>query len=370
MFAIGLSLFAVACKSDSQGDGATLAKGKLTINGELKGMESGYVEFLYPLADSSFTDSVAVKDGKFTFTTELPEPVNMLMRVTGTRGEELSFFADPGKITIKGSRDSVYASVVTGGKTQVAYKIGEDSLRKIMGGGEALYMQYMQAQQQQNFMEMQRIESEFNNLQQRAVDFAKGHAIKNRSNVVAAYYALMYLNEPGKEEELQKMYDTLAPGVQKSYFGLKLNEIVQAAAKTAVGQMAPEFSQNDATGNAVSLSSFRGKYLLIDFWAAWCQPCRAENPNVVKAYNTYKDKGFDILGVSLDQDKDAWLKAIADDKLTWTQVSDLKYWNNDVAKLYGIRSIPASYLLDKEGKIIAKNLRGEELDAKLKELMP
>lgn len=370
MFAIGLSLLAVACNSDSQGDPNTLAKGKLTIEGELKGMDSGYVEFLFPVADSSFTDSVEVKDGKFTFSTDIPEPVNMLMRVSGTRGEELSFFADPGKMTIKGSRDSVYASVVTGGKTQVAYKAGEDSLRAIMGGGEALYMQYMQAQSKQDMAEMQRIENEFNNLQKRAIDFAKAHAIKNRSNVVAAYYSLMYMNEPGKEEELQKMYDTLSPAVQKSYFGGKLNEIVQAAAKTAVGQVAPEFSQNDPNGQPVNLSSFRGKYLLIDFWAAWCQPCRAENPNVVKAYNTYKDKGFEILGVSLDQDKDAWLKAVADDKLTWTQVSDLKYWNNDVAKLYGVRSIPASYLLDKEGKIVAKNLRGEELEAKLKELMP
>jgi len=127
------------------------------------------------------------------------------------------------------------------------------------------------------------------------------------------------------------------------------------------------FTQNDTLGIPVSLASFKGKYVLVDFWASWCGPCRRENPNVVKTYNAYKDKGFQILSVSLDQPgaKDKWIKAIHDDNLTWTHVSDLKYWDNEVAKQYGIQAIPANFLLDPEGKIIAKNLRGEDLAAKL-----
>ena len=133
--------------------------------------------------------------------------------------------------------------------------------------------------------------------------------------------------------------------------------------------MAMDFTQNDTLGRPVTLSSLRGKYLLVDFWASWCGPCRAENPNVVKVFQKYKDRNFHIIGVSLDRpgQQEKWMKAIHDDKLEWTHVSDLQFWNNEVAKQYGINAIPQNLLLDPEGKIIAKNLRGEELEAKLGE---
>ena len=122
-------------------------------------------------------------------------------------------------------------------------------------------------------------------------------------------------------------------------------------------------------GKNVSLSSFKGKYVLVDFWASWCRPCRAENPNVVNAYNQYKNKNFTVLGVSLDQAKPNWLQAIQADNLTWTHVSDLQFWNNAVAQLYHIQSIPANMLIDPTGKIIARDLRGEDLNRKLSELL-
>jgi len=136
-----------------------------------------------------------------------------------------------------------------------------------------------------------------------------------------------------------------------------------------VGMTAPGFSLPDVNGTTVTLNSFKGKYVLVDFWASWCPPCRQENPNVVKVYNAYKDRNFTVVGVSLDKKKEAWLEAIKADGLNWTQVSDLKFWESAVVPLYGINSIPTNMLLDPQGKILAIGLRGEALEAKLKEVI-
>ena len=144
---------------------------------------------------------------------------------------------------------------------------------------------------------------------------------------------------------------------------------VNSMKSVAIGQPAPEIALPDTTGQVVKLSSFKGKYVLVDFWAKWCGPCRQENPNVVRAFNKYKDKGFTVFGVSLDRNKEDWMQAIRKDGLTWTHVSDLKYWNSEAARLYNINGIPFSVLLDKDGIIIAKNLRGAALEQKLAEIL-
>jgi peroxiredoxin len=148
----------------------------------------------------------------------------------------------------------------------------------------------------------------------------------------------------------------------------QMNKASEANGAIAIGNVAPEIALPNPEGEVVKLSSLRGNYVLLDFWAGWCRPCRIENPNLVKAYNKYHEKGFEIYQVSLDKTRENWLKAIEDDNLTWTQVSDLQFWQSEAAKKYGVQAIPANFLLDKEGKIIAKNLRGDALEAKLSEI--
>lgn len=186
---------------------------------------------------------------------------------------------------------------------------------------------------------------------------------------VAAFFLYRYFTYQLPLEDLKVTRARLAPELNSLVYVRDLDKIIETLEKVQIGCPAPDFTLPDTAGVDVSLSAFKGKYVLLDFWASWCPPCRKENPNVVEAFRKFKDKNFTIVGISLDKSREAWLKAIAHDQLTWTHVSDLKYWDADIAALYGVRAIPSNVLINPEGIIVAKDLREEALHRKLEELL-
>jgi peroxiredoxin len=199
-----------------------------------------------------------------------------------------------------------------------------------------------------------------------------GNFIRNNPSSPMTLFALNnysgYRIEP---DEVEPLFNIISDKVKSSWSGKEFAGRLEGAKRTKIGSYATDFTQNDTSGVPVALSSFKGKYVLVDFWASWCGPCRQENPNLVKAFEKHKEQNFTVLGVSLDNTdgKEKWLKAIRKDGLAWTNVSDLKYFNNAAAKLYGITAIPRNLLIDPDGKIVATDLRGEALEKKLAELL-
>ena len=190
--------------------------------------------------------------------------------------------------------------------------------------------------------------------------------IQQRKSSYVSPFLLVVVNQLSDDIFLlERRYQSLSPEVQQSMYGKYLREVIDNGKVGAVGSEAMDFTQADTAGIPISLSSFKGKYVLVDFWASWCKPCRMENPNLVAAYERFKSKNFTVLGVSLDRSRDAWIKAIQDDKLAWSQVSDLKFWSNAVAQQYRVQQIPQNFLIDPNGKIVGKNLRGPDLDSRL-----
>jgi peroxiredoxin len=353
-----------------------------TITGQFKNVKAPAMAYLlYQLGANKVIDSAVVTNGTFSFTGTLLYPENAYLVIDhkgtgiahiGKTPDLLNFYLEKGICYIVGT-DSAGTAKVEGSKLNDENAELKNQLKPLDEPTRKLIADVNSAtpEQQNDPVFRNALASRSKAIKTQQISILKDFIVNHPDS----YVCITVLNEMGPHAndpaELKRLFDGLSPALKDSEKGRSLKHAIDLANITGIGAIAPDFTQNDVNGKPVTLSSFRGKYVLVDFWASWCGPCRQENPNLVKTYNKYKDKNFTVLGVSLDRPdgRADWLKAIKNDGLVWTQVSDLNYWSNKAAVLYFIGQIPSNFLLDPKGKIIARDLRGEELDDKLAELL-
>jgi peroxiredoxin len=356
------SILLLACTS------RTINPGYKVI-GNIQGLkDKKVILFRYIDKDWQPVDTVNSSNGTFTFSGRVEIPEMYKIEVVDTLSP-IPIFIDNNEINMVGNLDSLQNCKIAGSKVNEEYETFWGAQKVYSLRMDSLSMIRKMAAESKDFKKQTMIESSMEALWNGQIESIRKYVFKNRSSVVSAYLAWSRLASNSDFTQLKTITASLDTTLNKSVYVKLLKEYMAVLKKVEIGQPAIDFTMNTPLGKPVKLSSFYGKYLLVDFWASWCSPCRGENPNVVKTYKKYKNKGFAILGVSFDQEKDSWLKAIKDDKLIWTQVSDLKGWSCEAGKLYAIRSIPSNVLIDPKGIIIAKNLEGGSLEKKLKEVL-
>ncbi len=359
---IVILLVVSSCKQGEKGNG------NYTINGKIDGAEKGEMIVCRQLSEEAKPDTAYLSaDGSFTFKGSITEPLSATIyfpksaNVEGQQQQVINFFVEKGDIEINAKRTDLQNAIIKGGdcnkNLQEVMNIIKPYGPKMIALSDSIKILY-QAKDMESVQRLQHSAIAMEAEENKAIT---KHIKDNPKSYSSAYFAYQLNSYETNLDAAEAAFLSLDASIQSSYYAVKLKKIIDGLKSTAVGTKAPDFTAPTVEGKTISLSSFKGKYVLLDFWASWCGPCREENPNVVKAYAQFKNRNFAILSFSLDDNKDAWQKAILSDNLSWTQVSDLKGWQSPIAGQYGIQAIPSNVLIDPDGKVIGKDLRGSDL---------
>ncbi|PWS28620.1 thioredoxin [Pedobacter yonginense] len=354
--------------------GLVKAQNAYTISGsvlEIKEPAKAYLA-MYTAAGFKDVDSTEIKNGNFLFRGTVAEPQSAIIAIrrngakySGSQNDYQSFFIENSNITIVG-KDSIKDAIIKGSVSNQENREQEEMVRPLINNIISLQNRYGKKTIEGVYLKSAEERKKAGDSIQNFVSAIKAIHVKfaetHLNSFMGLYtYNLYVLDSKFDPAQVEPLFKKFSASLQSSPLGTRTAEKIEIGKRKQAGVKATDFTQMDMNGKPFTLSSLRGKYVLVDFWASWCVPCRAENPYVVKAYNALKDKNFEIVSVSLDQGKAAWLAAIKADGMPWIHVSDLKYWKNAVAEMYGISSVPQNILINPEGVIIAKNLRGDDL---------
>jgi peroxiredoxin len=335
-----------------------------TIAGTVAGLEDGTWLYLRLAKPDKKIDSCQVSGGRFRMKGAIAGKAAQVYLFTAGYTNYTSFWLENTAMQLELRAGSFKEGTVTGSATNDEYK-------QFSGPNRLLDQQLDSLEKVRNSAtdagERKSLSTRLAGIRQQKAQLERDYVRRNPGSLVAAYILNVYASTWGKDTT-SVLYEQMSPELKASAYGMEIQDFIALNRKIDVGGPFADFEQLNTAGTPVKLSNIKARYILLDFWASWCGPCRQENPNLVKTYARFRDKGFTVLGVSLDENKKAWLKAVADDNLTWENVSDLRGDQNKAALIYGISGIPDNFLIDGNGTIVARNLRGKKLDDKLEEL--
>jgi peroxiredoxin len=378
VFLIALSFIIFSCSK--------VAKGEYLISGDAKGIVDGKMVILKTQNENGIIfnlDSVKVKDGKFEIKGKVKEPSMFALFVSGIQ-QPVPFILETGEISVKIDKDSIWKSKVSGTYSNDAFQTFNENLngfqKKLLDYQNNNVQKLIAAQQKKDKLEIENLNKGYSSIQKNMDEYMTKYPDENPRSFISLLLLERTFSSPTFNlDKVKKTFNNFDESLKITKPGIliakKLKVIednkkkIKSTNTVELLKKAPDFTAKDPNGKIISLKQSLGKVTIVDFWASWCGPCRKENPNVVALYNEFHSKGLNIIGVSLDDELNEWKNAIQKDKITWTQVSNLKKWSDPVAKLYEVEQIPSTFILDSNGTIVAKDLRGEELKAKIKELL-